>query len=314
MTAPNEKDACLLVEKALGAKSVSARRFPTGLCHYVYEVELTDGQSVVARLAGTHTRQFLAGGVYWQSLLQPLGLPLPAQLHADLSAPIPHVILERLPGDDLGNVYATLANDSKRALAAGIVDAQILTSRLPEATGFGHALSYKDPALSRCQSWLQVVAASLERSRQRIKSAGVVDADLVDRLSPWLRRFEAYFSRVKPTPFLADTTTKNVIVHQGRLTGIVDVDEICFGDPLLTVGLTQMALLAAGSDTDYVAHWLALLNPSAAQRAMVDFYAAVFCADFLGEQGQSFNRTSTAVNPAKIAALELTLDELLGRL
>jgi len=314
MRAPTEQDARLLVARALGVKSVSARRFPTGLCHYVYEVELTDGRRVVARLAGPHTQQFLAGGVYWQGLLRPLGVPLAAQLHADLSAPIPHVILERLPGDDLGNVYAQLDDAGKRAVAAGIVDAQIRTSRLPEATGFGHAFSYEDPALSRCQSWLQVITASLERSRRHLKSGGVVDAALVDRISPWLRKFKAHFTRVRPTPFLADTTTKNVIVHHGRLTGIVDVDEVCFGDPLLTAGLTQMSLLALGADTDYVSYWLELLETKAEGRAVTDFYTAVFCADFLSEQGQTFNREHAPVDLEKVALLERILADLLGRL
>lgn len=314
MNAPSEKVARDLVEKALGAKTVAARRFPTGLCHYVYDVELMDGRKVVARLAGPNTRQFLAGGVYWQARLTPLGIPLPAQLYADLSAPVPHVILERLPGDDLSQVYETLDDADNRAVAMAVVDAQMRTARLPEAAGFGHAFSYDDPALSQRRSWPQVITASLERSRQRITSAGVVDVTLVDRVASRLTQFEDSLSRIRPTPFLADTTTKNVIVHQGRLAGIVDVDEICFGDPLFAVGLTQMALLSAGSDTDYVNHWLALLNPSAEQRAIVDFYAAVFSADFLGEQGQSFNRAPAAVNPAKIAALELILDELLERL
>lgn len=314
MSAPTEKDACLLVEKALGIKTVSARRFPTGLCHYVYEVELSDGRKVVARLAGPNTRQFLAGGVYWQTRLRPLGVPLAAQLYADLSAPIPHVILERLPGDDLGNVYETLDDTSKRAVAAAVVDAQMRTARLPEATGYGYAFSYEDAALLLHQSWQQIITALLERGRRRITTAGVVDVALVDHVAAWLPKFASHFSRVRPTPFLADATTKNVLVHQGRLTGIVDVDEICFGDPLLTVGLTQMALLSDGSEAEYVNHWLALLNPSAEQRAAVDFYTAVFCADFLSEQGQSFNRATTTVNPAKVAALELILDELLTRL
>lgn len=314
MKAPDEKVARELVEQALGVTAAAARRFPTGLCHYVYDVKLADGRNVVARLAGPNSHPFLAGGVYWQAHLTPLGLPLAAQLHANLGAPVPHVILERLPGNDLGQVYETLDDAAKRAVAMGVVDAQMRTARLPEAAGFGHALSFEDPALGPWRSWSQVITASLERSRQRITSAGVIDVALVDRVASHLPQFEDYLSQIRPTPFLPDTTTKNVIVHEGRLAGIVDVDELCFGDPLFTVGLTQMALLFADSDTDYVAHWLALLDPSAQQRAMVDFYAAVFCADFLGEQGQSFNRAPAPVNPAKVAALELILDELLGRL
>jgi hypothetical protein len=36
---------------------------------------------------------------------------------------------------------------------------------------------------------------------------------------------------IRATPFLHDTTTKNVIVtHDGVVSGIVDVDDLCFGD------------------------------------------------------------------------------------
>ena len=48
-----------------------------------------------------------------------------------------------------------------------------------------------------------------------------------------------------PTPFLHDTTTKNVIVTPaGSFSGIVDVDDLCFGDPRYAVALTSAALLA----------------------------------------------------------------------
>jgi hypothetical protein len=314
LSSPTGQDACRLVERALGIKTVTARRFPTGLCHFVYDLELADGRWVVARLAGASSPQYLAGGVYWQTRLRQLGVPLAAQLFADLRATIPHVILERLPGDDLGNVYSTLDDDQKKAVAAAVVGAQRIASRLPEASGFGHAFSYEDPALSRHPSWREVIEASLERSRQRMASSGAVDSTTVDRVYLHLRKFEAYFSRVHPKAFLADTTTKNVIVHEGRFAGIVDVDEVCFGDPLLTIGLTQMALLDQGYDTTYVSHWLSLVEASGEERAVVDLYTAVFCADFLGEQGQIFNRGQIAADLGKIASLKQILTALLGRL
>jgi hypothetical protein len=303
-----------LVERALGTKTLAARRFPTGLCHFVYDVELANGRRIVARLAGANSQPYLAGGVYWQSRLCALGVPLAAQLFADLNAPLPHVLLERIPGDDLGSVYSTLDDDQKKAVAVAVVGTQQLVSRLPEATGFGHAFSYEDPALSRHQSWRQVIEASLERSRQRMATSRVVDSTTVDRIYPRLRRFETYFSRVRPRAFLADTTTKNVLVREGRFTGIVDVDEVCFGDPLLTVGLTQMALLDQGYDTAYVTHWLNLVEASSEERAVVDLYTAVFCADFLSEQGQLFNREQVTVDPRKVACLEHILRDLLSRL
>ena len=80
------------------------------------------------------------------------------------------------------------------------------------------------------------------------------------------------------------------MVEQGRLTGVVDVDQLSFGDPLLTVGLTQTALLAHGLDVDYVQHWMSLLRLSKQLRRVVDAYSLLFCVDFMSELGQRFNK------------------------
>ncbi len=311
MTSPTAQDAITAVENALQVRACNARRFSNGHCHFVYEVTLERGGSVVVRLAKEDTAHLLAGGVYWHAKLKPLGLPLPAQLHTSASAPVPHTILERLPGDDLGVVYEQLAAEAKKAVAIAVAEAQRRTAQLPEAVGFGHALSYEDPALRRRRSWRQVIDELILRCRQRIAAAGAVDPEVVDRVARSLTRFESYFSRVRPVAFLDDTTTKNVLVHQGRLSGIVDVDEVCFGDPLLTVGLTKMALLAKRFDTSYVEHWLDCLQATNEQRAVVNTYAAVFCADFLCEQGHAFNRDNAAVDAEEIAFLLEILETLL---
>jgi hypothetical protein len=312
MTSPTAQDAVAVVKNALEVEVVEARRFPTGLCHFVFEVTLKQGGSVVVRLAKEDTAHLLAGGVYWHVKLKPLGLPLPNQLHASAAAPMPHTILERLPGDDLGIVYAQLDGQAKQAIATAVVAAQRQAAQLPEAVGFGHAISYEDPALRRRRNWRQVLEEHLLRSRQRMVAAGAVNPQVVDRVACSLTSFKPYFSRVRPVAFLDDTTIKNVLVHQGRLSGIVDVDEVCFGDPLLTVGLTKMALLAKRFDTRYVEHWLDRLDATSEQRAVVNVYAAVFCADFLSEQGQAFNREKATVDADEIAFLLETLETLLG--
>lgn len=97
--------------------------------------------------------------------------------------------------------------------------------------------------------------------------------------------------------FLDDTTTKNVLIDQGQLSGIVDVDTVCFGDPLLTPALTQMALLKSAFDTDYISFWAEALLLNLGGRRHLALYTAIFCVIFLSELGQQFNkeafRTST---------------------
>jgi hypothetical protein len=56
-----------------------------------------------------------------------------------------------------------------------------------------------------------------------------------------------------PVPFLHDAAAKNVIVIPGgSFSGIVDVDDLCFGDPRYVVALTRASLLAFGGPTRYV--------------------------------------------------------------
>ncbi len=182
----------------------------------------------------------------------------------------PVMIMERLPGTDLGHVYDRLSDDQKRRISAWVVDLQRRTATLPQGPGFGYAHSYDDPTL--LPTWRDVLLASLERSRRRIESAGVVDVEVVERVESRLADFDDYLRRIEPIPFLHDTTTKNVIIDlQGNGapsgSGIVDVDSICFGDPLFTLALTRMALLAHGHDTAYIDHWERHLNLTAEQHA-----------------------------------------------
>jgi hypothetical protein len=312
-SAPCERDAETVVRRVLGVSVRSVTRFPTGICHYVYDIVADDGRRVVVRLAGPGTRDILSGGVYWHSRLRAVGAPLPALLdwRDDPDDDISYMLLERLPSHDLCFAYADITLSNKRALAAEIVAVQRRVATLPSASGFGFARSYADQALR--PTWLDVVLADLERSRRRIAEADLVDAHHVDRVHDRVDAIAAYLLAVEPLPFLDDTTTKNVLIHHGSLSGIVDTDCVCFGDPLFALALTTMALLAGGHDTDYTDAWRALLDLRPEQACALDVYTAVFCANFLSELGQQFNRDEPApVDAAYQQRLEDILDQLLA--
>ncbi len=312
---PTEQDATTIVTSVLGQSVLSVRRFPTGLCHYVYDVA-TSTQKLVVRIADPNTYSLLAAGVYWSQILSPLGVPLPRLMYSDLECkivPFAFMLLERLPGTDLGNVYPTLSPDQKYTIAGDVVRLQRQVGRLPSGSGFGYATALHDPLPHR--TWSAVVFEMLNRSRQRLAHAGIVDPELVGRVQQAVSRFESYLTQVAPTAFLDDTTTKNVIVHDGRLSGIVDVDFVCYGDPLWTVGLTQMALLKLDVDLEYIAAWTAQAEVTDEQRHVIQLYTAVFCADFLSELGHVFNNDRPQpVDQAVVVRLLRILDDLLHTL
>lgn len=313
-SSPDFVDAARIVVEVVGSAVESIERFPTGLAHYVFDVRLADGRCLVARLTRPDQSGEFSGALYWYERLKPLGIPLPELFYADVRGTqhgIPVMIMERLPGIDLGHVYPSLSDEQKRQISAWVVGLQCRTGTLAQGSGFGYALSYDDPAL--LTSWPDVMRGSLERSRRYILSAGVLDVDVVERVAARLASFDDYLDRIEPVPFLHDTTTKNVIIDErGNPTGIVDVDSICFGDPFWAVALTRMALLAHSNDTAYVDHWEGHLNLTAGQHRASLLYTAIHCATFLSELGQPFNNERTpAVVPAYHRHLLAVLDELL---
>jgi aminoglycoside phosphotransferase (APT) family kinase protein len=140
-----------------------------------------------------------------------------------------------------------------------------------------------------------VSVAHVERVRQRV-------LEIADDLCS-----------VAPVAFLDDTTTKNVIVHDGALSGVVDTDLVCFGDPLFTLALTRLALLAHAMDSDYADHWRDLLALDAVRQRALMVYTAVFCVGFMSEIGQRFNRDEPPpIDHAYLRRLEHILDDLLA--
>jgi aminoglycoside phosphotransferase (APT) family kinase protein len=307
---PRPSDAAQIAEGILGEDIAAVERMPTGAANWVYDVRSARGTRLVVRIL--RSRDECAGGVYWSQTLRPLGVPLPAMLahHIDEDGGWSWMALERLPGTDLEHAHASLTPQQRRDVADGVARAQrIVASNIPPGGGYGYVNWPRDWPF---ETWGDVVRHELARSRTRVERVGVVNPRHVDRVERLMPRFDDYFAAIRPIPFLDDTTTRNVIVDAGRLSGIVDVDSICYGDPLFTVGLTRMALLNLNAPTDYTDHWLDLLGANEEQRRVARFYTAVFCVNFLAEQGQQFNRDAPPpVDPREVQRLESILDRVL---
>ena len=117
MSDPTAEDARRLTAGALGVEAIGARRFTTGLHHFVYEVTLAGGQTVAMRMTRPSEGRFMRSAVALSRQLRPLGVPLPELLAADLDAAFPWMLLERLPGRDLGDVVASLSEASLKHVA-----------------------------------------------------------------------------------------------------------------------------------------------------------------------------------------------------
>ena len=110
----------------------------------------------------------------------------------------------------------------------------------------------------------------------------------------WSRR--ETLDALPATAFLHDTTTRNVIVTPaGSLSGIVDVDDLCFGDPRYTPALTMAVLLAHNGPLAYVEHWMRVAGQR--DNGLFRLYVALFLVDLMSEHGQRFNDNERRSTP-----------------
>ncbi len=114
-------------------------------------------------------------------------------------------------------------------------------------------------------------------------------------------------------PFLHDTTTKNVIVTpSGAFSGVVDVDDLCFGDPRYAIALTLASLMASGGPLHYVGAWMSAAEERDDQ--IFRLYVVPFLVDFMSEHGQAFNGNVQASSAEERSRLLRIFAEQLQRL
>ncbi len=301
---PSWEDARQIASDFVGEDVVEINRYSTGLCHWVYRCETSSGCRFVLRVARPENRDYIAGGIANSRVLAERGAPVARVLAGDTTgeeAGFPWMAVEHLKGRDLGEEYADLSSSQTAALAHEIVEIQQLVAELGEGDGFGYTFGPSDGA--PCARWDEVIDRLVERRSGWITETGLDAAEEAALVRRRLDELRPALRSVRPIPFLDDLTTKNVLVHQGQLSGIVDVDEFCYGDHMLWVGLTRMALLNSGHDASYVDYLLDELEAGTEERVRCEFYTGLFAFVFLSEQGVGFNEDAEELDEERVRFL-----------
>jgi len=294
----------LLWEK-FNIKPVELTRFTTGNTHSVYYVK-ADSAEYVLRVTSEENRKYYFNSLKWLDKLAKLEIPVPKILNHGQYEDTYYVLMTFIQGKDLGEIYHTLSDSQKHKIAKDLCEIQRKVATLPSDKLYGYDNQ-------RFATWSDELHRLIDRSRMRITMNTVFDAKICDEVAEIMNDLNYYFISVKPIAFLDDITTKNVLIHNGTLAGIVDIDWICHGDPLQTIGLTNMALLFMGADTKYIDYWLDEINADDAQRKALVFYTLLFCIDFMGEQGMKFGNDSVVeINQDKVERLNLIYKNLIA--
>ena len=267
----------------------SIKRFTTGQGNYVFHV-LLDSQSFVFRCGENSYEET----IYFLSELHKLGLPVSQVIAHGQHQGTYYMIAAYLEGEELGEIYPLLSEEEKKTIATEVISLQKRVAQLPVSPS------------CNLECW---VSDMLNRAKARISVNGYFDTQLVDRLFPLSEELRPYWEQFVPVPYLDDITTKNLLIKDGHVSGIIDVDWLECGDPLTFVALTYMALLNLQYDTTYVQYLLEELHLSAEQKRVFQFYTLVYCVDFMGERGSTFLGRTVPVNTKIIARLNQIYSE-----
>jgi len=273
----NEEAIVKLCKECLAEQPKGMERCIVGHGNYVYIVELTDRKVVVRCSKETGAYK---DTIYWMEKLETIDIPVPRVLGKGVFEGYEYLILTYFEGQDIGIVYTALTDEEKREIAKTVVEIQNRVS----------ALKLED--VPEDWSWKEVyVEDVLNRAKERIIANGCYfEPEKVDRLMELSKKPELaeYFDTIKPVAYLDDISTKNLLIHEGKVTGVIDIDWMGVGDRLTYAAMTKMALMNMGCDTDYVTYLLHEMQLTEIEKKAFAFYTLLYCVDFMGERGMWF--------------------------
>lgn len=264
-------------------------RCAVGIGNYVYIVKCDDIKYIIRC---SEDKNAYKDTVYWLKKLSVLDIPVPKVLFCGQYQKYSYLILNYIEGKDIGLVYRDLTEAEKRKIAKDVIEIQRKVSRLPLEN------------ISDAWSWVHFVDDMLERADKLIVRNGYFDSQKVNRLKEQKVFLEEYFAAVKPVAYLDDISTKNLLIHNGRISGIIDIDWIGIGDDLTFIALTYVALLNMDCETDYVDYLLKERGCNASEMKAFWFYSLLFCVDFMGERGTQFGDKKIKVSEEIIKRLD----------
>ena len=274
---------------------VQIERSNVGIANYVFIVS-TANEKFIFRCSKDENAY--KDTVYWLNKLSVCEIPIPIVLSEGKCKDYSYLILSYIRGDDIGNVYCKLNNNEKKQIAKEVVKIQRKVSRL-------------DIRSDAEWTWNCFVDEMLNRAEERIKRKNYFDFNKIYIIKKLQQEIQEYLDKVPPAPYLDDISTKNLLIYEGNVSGIIDIDWMGFGDMLTFVAMTRVALLNMDLDTKYIDYLLDEIRPNTIEYKAFIFYCLIYCVDFMGERGMQFLDKTIPVNENIIKRLNDIFDFLM---
>lgn len=291
----NEKVIFEIYKDCFGEKPQKVERCAVGQGNYVYIVECNSTKYVIR--CSTENGAY-DSSIFWLYKLASIDVPVPKVIANGTYEEYEYLVLSYIEGKDIGIVYEQLTDEDKRIIAKEIVHIQNRVATLEVEN------------VEQDWSWISFINYILERAKERIVQNGYFDVEKIERLRNQIGYLKEYFACIKPIAYLDDISSKNLLIHNGEIAGIIDIDWIGIGDKLSFVALTNMALQNLEYDIKYVQYLLEEMQLTDMELRAFVYYSLMYCVDFMGERGMQFMDKKIEVNENVIKRLNDIFDSL----
>ncbi len=289
------KEAMIIFENSTKRSVVQIERCSVGIANYVFIVS-TVTENFILRCS--KEEDAYKDTVYWLNKLSVCEIPIPMVLSEGKYKDYSYLILSYIRGDDIGNIYCKLNDSEKKQIAKEVVEIQRKVSKV-------------DISTDAAWTWNCFVGETLNRAEERIKRKHYFDSNKIYTIRKLQQEIQGYLDKVQPTPYLDDVSTKNLLIYEGKVSGIIDIDWIGLGDMLTFAAMTKVALLNMELDTKYIDYLLDEIHPGKVEYKAFVFYCLIYCVDFMGERGMRFLDKMIPVNESIIKRLNDIFDALM---
>ncbi|MFH1427424.1 MAG: phosphotransferase [Patescibacteria group bacterium] len=295
-----------LIKKKFRETVVSIERMTMGICNDVFLVSLPSRQ-IIVRLNTDEAE--MIGSEKHIPLLKSKGIRVPDIIASDYTkkfVPLVYQIHTKLEGQDLGQVIMNLSDKQLKDIAKEISIIIKKLATIPTNGKFGWIGSSQQPLHD---TWLEVLQPS--KIIERNKKTGVVGSTYIKMVHKILEKYKDYFNNVKSTFYYNDMSSKNVLIHQGKFSGLVDLDSMAYGDPLEAIGRIKASWYGTKYGKTYTDAVEKNLDLNNNQKEIVTVYAFLNRVHWLSERGIQFNKnTSAAINQKAVKNDKKIIDAL----
>lgn len=262
----------------------------TGLCNEVYELKY-DRVSYILRM--NSEKEWIYGTHQFLPLFKKLRIKTPDIVAEDYSKtdfPFCYQILTKLEGKDLAIIFPQLSNPELAGIAQELSNIFDKFKTLPEQTSFGCMTGLNE---EQKENQLLILEAKKEQIIQRNQHSNVLGEDILDRYTDLMDTFREYFLNVRPKLYFDDMNSKNVMIHNGRFNGLVDLDFLMKGDYLEGIGGIIAAWFGTESGDRFIHEIFKLQGLDMKQIRIAKAYGVFHLVLWISEEGILFNSNST---------------------